>query len=163
MPAQAVEILTGGSAVWGDPVRLDETIQRTPFQASLMNRFTFADGQVHYLKLSMIGIDEVDNDGEVPTGHGTMEFRDTDGDVLWGESDWFRPDGQDIGIWRFASGTGKWEGATGTIDVVLHGMFEDLELELPPKGPTRYFGFIEGTGSIDAPRLPAAAVAGASG
>jgi hypothetical protein len=153
MTAQAVQVLTGGSAEWGDPVRLNENIQRTPFVASLMNQFTFADGQVHYLKLHMIGIDEVDNDGEVPTGHGSMEFRDTDGDLLWAESDWFRPDGADIGVWTFASGTGKWKGTTGTVDVVLRGMFADLEQVLPPPGPSRYFGFVEGTGTLDAPDL----------
>ncbi|MCW2953001.1 MAG: hypothetical protein JWQ48_2171 [Conexibacter sp.] len=153
MAAQAVEVLTGGSAEWGNPVRLDKEIQRTPFVASLMNRFTFDDGRVHYLKLHMIGIDEVDNDGEVPTGHGSMEFRDTDGDLLWAESDWFRPDGVDEGVWTFASGTGKWAGASGKIDVVLHGMFDDREQILPPPGPSRYFGFIEGTGKIDAPGL----------
>jgi hypothetical protein len=153
MTALGVKVLTGGSAEWGDPVRLDAEIQRTPFVASLMNRFVFADGQVHYLKLHMIGVDEVDNDGEVPTGHGSMEFRDTDGDLLWAESDWYRPDGADIGVWTFASGTGKWADATGTVDVVLHGMFDDLNQVLPPPGPARYFGFVEGTGTIDAPHL----------
>lgn len=153
MAAQAVEVLTGGSAEWGEPVRLNDEIQRTPFQASLMNRFTLGNGEVHFLKLSMVGIDEVDNDGEVPTGQGNMEFRDTDGDLLWAESDWFRPDGVDEGIWRFRSGTGKWKGASGTVDVVLHGMFHDLHEEMPPKGPSRYWGFIEGSGEIDAPAL----------
>jgi hypothetical protein len=153
MAPLAVEVLTGGSAEWGNPVRLDGDIQRAPFVASLMNRFTFADGRVHYLKLHMIGMDEVDNDGAVPRGRGTMEFRDTDGDLLWAESDWMRPDGCDIGVWTLTSGTGKWAGATGTVEVGLHGMYDDPDQIVPPPGPARYWGFMEGTGTIDAPGL----------
>ena len=153
MAAQRVEILTGGSADWGAPVRFDEETLKTWYEAYLMNRFTFADGQVHHLKLRIVGIDVIDNDGEVPSGWGSLEFQDLDGDYLRGHVDWYRRNNEDGGTWTFSSGTGKWQGASGTAELALYGMPQDLDAEMPPRGPIRYYGWLEGTGEIDAPAL----------
>jgi hypothetical protein len=32
-------------------------------------------------------------------------------------------------------------------------MPEDLDAEQPPRGPSRYFGFLEGRGELDLPNL----------
>lgn len=147
----AVNVIVGGSADWGAPVRSSEDLLRTWYEAYLMGRFEFADGERHYLKLRIVGIDEIDNEGEVPSGWGSLEFQDADGDWLRGHTDWYRRDGQDYGTWTFSSGTGKWEGATGTVELVLFGMPQDLEMEQPPTRASRYFGFLEGRGALDAP------------
>jgi hypothetical protein len=161
MANQNVDIFIAGSAIWAAPARIAENTLRTPYQASLMNRFVFEDGQVHYLKLHMVGVDEIDNDGAVVTGNGTMEFTDADGDLLRGESDWFLPEGPDergrvpenLGTMTFASGTGKWSGTTGTADLRCYGMYSDPAQAIPPIADTKYFAVFEGAGQLDAPGL----------
>jgi hypothetical protein len=41
---QHIDIFMAGSAIWSSPARVGENKLRTPYQAALMNRFTFADG-----------------------------------------------------------------------------------------------------------------------
>jgi hypothetical protein len=150
-----------GSAVWAAPVRVGEDTLRTPYQAALMNRFTFEDGTSHYLKLHMVGIDEINNRGMVTTGNGTMQFEDGDGDLLRGESDWFLPDGPDdhgrtpenAGTMTFTSGTGKWAGATGSATLSCHGLYGDPNQVIPPVDDTKYFAVFEGIGELDVPGL----------
>lgn len=153
MPTRNVQVMAGGSADWGAPVRFDEQTMKTWYEAYLMNRFEFDDGRVQYLKLRIVGIDEIDNDGEVPAGWGSLEFQDLDGDWLRGHVDWYRRDGRDGGTWTFSTGTGKWKGTTGTIELVLYGMPQDLDAEMPPRGPIRYYGFLEGKGQLEGPNL----------
>ncbi|MCW2952997.1 MAG: hypothetical protein JWQ48_2167 [Conexibacter sp.] len=152
MTVQHVEVLTGGNAQWGTPVRCDETKLQTAYEAALMNRFTLANGQVHYLRLRIVGIDEIDNDGEVPYGSGALEFQDADGDKMRGRVEWLRPEEIYLGTWTIASGTGKWTGANGTIELLLNGMHEDPQ-DGPPTGPTRYWGFLEGSGQLELPAI----------
>jgi hypothetical protein len=161
MAAQKIEVFMAGSAVWASPARVAENTLRTPYQASLMNRFTFEDGQAHYLKLHMIGVDEIDNEGTVVTGNGTMEFQDADGDLLRGESDWFLPSGPDergrtpenLGTMTFTWGTGKWKGAQGKAELRCYGMYSDPDQVIPPVHDTKYFAVFEGDGELDAPGL----------
>jgi hypothetical protein len=170
MSEQHVDVFMAGSAIWSSPARVGENLLRTPYQASLMNRFTFADGQVHYLKLHMVGIDVLDNDGVVTTGDGTMELMDADGDVLRGESLWFLPEApfekrrtpENLGTMTFTSGTGKWEGASGTAELECHGLYSDPEQTIPPVADTKYFAVFEGVGRLDVPRLALAAATPAS-
>lgn len=150
MAARTVHVLVGGSADWGTPVRASDELLKTWYEAYLMAKFEFEDRQVHYFKLRIVGIDEIDNDGDVPRGWGSLEFQDLDGDSLWGHVDWYRRDGLDRGTWTFASGTGKWQGTTGTVDLALFGGPQDHDAEMPPRGPIRYFGWLDGTGEIDA-------------
>ncbi|MHA6795612.1 hypothetical protein ACVGVM_19140 [Pseudonocardia bannensis] len=153
MAAQHVEIAAGGNADWSTPVRVDDSLLQASYQGIFMVRFAFADGRSHYLKMRIVGVDEMDNDGEVPSGFGALEFQDADGHRLRGRTDWYRADGADRGTWSFNSGTGKWEGASGKVEMLLNYMADDLDAELPPKGPIRFVGFIEGAGEIDAPGL----------
>ncbi len=153
MSPHQVEILVGGSADWGAPVRSDEATLKTQYEAYMMARIAVLDGDTHYLKLRIVGIDEIDADGEVPAGWGALEFQDHDGDWLRGHVDWYRRDGVDGGSWRFTGGTGKWSGADGTIEVVLYGMPLDLDAPRPPVGPSRYFGWLDGSGELSAPAL----------
>jgi hypothetical protein len=154
MAVQRVEIAVGGSADWSTPVRVDEETLQAAYHGSFMARFAFPDGRSHYLKMRIVGVDEMGNDGEVPSGFGALEFQDGDGDVLRGRTDWYRSDGADRGTWSFNSGSGKWEGASGKVDMLLHYLPDDLDVQLPPKGPIRFIGFLEGAGEMEVPRLP---------
>jgi hypothetical protein len=149
MAARPVRVMIGGSADWGQPVRYDGTTLKTWYEAYLMGRFEIGDGDMHYLKLRIVGIDEIDNEGEVPAGWGSLEFQDRDGDYLRGHTDWFRKDDVDYGTWTISSGTGKWEDAKGKIELVLYGMPQDLEMEQPPRTASRYFGWLEGEGTLE--------------
>ncbi|WP_214371230.1 hypothetical protein [Pseudonocardia sp. H11422] len=153
MATQRVEITAGGNADWSTPVRVDESMLQGSYQGIFMARFAFADGRAHYLKMRIVGVDEMDNDGEVPSGFGALEFQDADGDVLRGRTDWYRSDGADRGTWSFASGTGKWKGTNGKLEMLLTYLADDLTMKLPPRGPVRFIGFIEGAGDIDVPGL----------
>jgi hypothetical protein len=154
MAAHRVEVLTGGSAQWGTPVRCDDDKLQTAYEASLMNRFTLGNGQVHYLRLRIVGIDEIDNNGDVPYGSGALEFQDADGDTMRGRVEWLRPEDEYAGTWTIASGTGKFAGAAGSIALELNGMHEPA-LSGPPVGPSRYWGFLVGNGELELPSLPA--------
>lgn len=149
MAVEAVRAMIGGSANWGQPVRFDDSTLKTWYEAFLMGRFELGDGEMHYLKLRIVGIDEIDNDGEVPAGWGSLEFQDRDGDYLRGHTDWYRKEGLDYGTWTLSSGTGKWEGTTGRLELVLYGMPQDLEMAQPPTIASRYFGWLEGEGTLE--------------
>lgn len=153
MPGKQMELLVGGSADWGTPVRFDEATLKAQYEARMMARMAVAGSRAYYLKLRIVGVDDMDNEGEVPEGWGALEFQDTDGDWLRGQSSWYRADGEDRGAWTFSSGTGKWEHATGSAEMLLYYMPEDFTSDLPPEGPIRFFAFLEGSGEIEAPAL----------
>lgn len=150
--AKRVEIAAGGSADWSTPVRVDGAQLQAAYEGLFSVRLA-VDGSPHYLKMRIVGVDEMDNDGEVPSGFGALEFQDEDGEFIRGRSDWFRADGRDQGTWTFTSGTGKWEGIGGKVPMLLNYMSTDLEAKLPPSGPITFVGFLEGTGEIEIPAL----------
>ena len=149
MATHRVKALVGGSADWALPVRCGESMLRCTYEAYLMGRFVLDDDQTHYLKLRIAGVDDIDADGEVPSGWGSLEFQDRDGDYLLGHTDWYRRDGVDYGTWTLSSGTGKWQGTSGKIELVLYGMSQDLTMEQPPARASRYFGWLEGEGTLE--------------
>jgi hypothetical protein len=152
MGSQRVEVAAGGSADWSTPVRVDEAQLQAPYEGIFSVRLAVG-GTSHYLKMRIIGVDEMDNEGEVPSGFGALEFQDEDGDYIRGRTDWFRADGADQGTWTFNSGTGKWAGINGKIPMLLNYMADDLAAVLPPPGPIRFVGFLEGAGEIELPNL----------
>jgi hypothetical protein len=153
MSLQSVTIASGGHADWSTPVRIDDAQLQASYQGIFVCRFSFESAGSHYLKMRIVGVDEMDNAGEVPSGFGALEFQDADGDLLRGRTDWFRSDDRDQGTWTFNSGTGKWAGATGRVSMLLNYMSDVLGTSLPPSGPIRFVGFIEGSGEIDVPAL----------
>jgi hypothetical protein len=153
MAAQRVDIAAGGSADWSTPVRIDDSTLQASYQGIFMVRLSVDGGESHYLKMRIVGVDEMDNDGEVPSGFGALEFQDADGDYIRGRTDWFRADEKDQGSWTFNSGTGKWEGISGKVPMLLTYMADPLDAVLPPPGEVRFVGFLEGSGEIDVPGL----------
>jgi hypothetical protein len=148
-----LEITVGGIADMATPMRVDENLSRGVYEGFFMCKLTVAGGSPHYLKLRVVGSDDFDNEGEVPVGWGMLQFEDPDGDIMRGRTDWYRADEQDRGTWTWSSGTGKWEGVTGTAEMVLNYTTHDPITEIPPTSPVRFYGFIEGEGDMDAPAL----------
>lgn len=153
MAAQKLEIVSAGRADWMIPIRVEEDLLKVAYEAWFMSRLTLGDGDVHYLRLRFFGVDEMDNEGEVPSGFGILEFQDDGGDILRGRTDWYRRDGVDRGTWTLDSGTGKWQDAEGTAEMVLHYMPDDLAVELPPTRPVLCYAIVEGTGELSTPNL----------
>jgi hypothetical protein len=156
MAGQKVVITTGGIGDWHTPVRVDDKLSKAAYEANLATRVVFENGPTVHLKMRFVGIDDVLEDGAVPVGFGLLEAQDADGDWLRGRIDWFTEDGIDRGRYTFSSGTGKWEGVEGTVDVTLFALPEDLEVEMPPRGPIRFYGFFEGEGELTVPNLTSA-------
>lgn len=155
MARQKVLVTTAGIGDWRTPVRVDDDLSRAAYEAHLCTRVVFEDGPTVHLKTRFVGIDDVTEDGAVPAGFGIVEAQDADGDWLRGRIDWFIEDGVDRGTYTFSSGTGKWKEVDGTVDVVLFALPEDLEAEMPPRTPIRFYGFFEGEGELSVPNLAA--------
>ena len=151
MPKQQVHILAGGSAQWGRPVKKNEELLTTVYEAVLMVRFTFKDQRMHHLIGQISGMDDINAAGEVPTGFGYIDFRDEDKDRLHAHVDWYEGGGEAGGRFKFLSGTGKWEGVAGEMDLKLWGGPVDASTVLPSEQPIQFAGFLEGRGELELP------------
>jgi hypothetical protein len=146
---QALQITAGGSAEWGEPIPVAGGSFQTTYEAHVAVRFVIANAEPIYFRLRIIGVDDIDSEGEVPSGWGAMELQDPDGDVLYGRVDWWRRGQDDGGDWFFESGTGKWRDCQGRAEMLfLFGGPEDRFAPMPPTGPIRFYGFLEGSGQL---------------
>ena len=59
----------------------------------------------------------------------------------------------------FTGGTGKWEGLSGQILAPVWAEPEDRDQVMPAPGPIRFYGFIEGDGDLQIPKLEAESTA----
>ena len=153
MAERDVVVTTGGIGDWRTPVRVSDDLSRAAYEAHLMMRVQFEDGEAVHLKTRFAGIDDVQEDGRVPAGFGLVEAQDADGDWLRGRIDWFSEGDVDRGTYTFSSGTGKWRDVDGTVDVVLFALPEDLDGDMPPTKPIRFYGFFEGVGKLSLPHF----------
>ncbi len=143
----------GGVADWGAPVRKDDQRSAFAYFTKGSVRLTVNNERKFYLKMSIAGLDDITPDGAVPMGFGHCEMQDIDGDTMLADIDWYMEGEQDKGRLKIKSGTGKWQGAEGTVTLDLFGIPGDLEAPFPPKGPATFIGFTEGLGSLNAPNL----------
>lgn len=145
----------GGTANWSTPVRVGEDHWRANFETFLLHRYTFPDGRKVYVRTRYAGVDDINTAGEVFNGFGSMEGSDSDGDWLHGkiEFEMNEPGSEDWGkaVYTFQYGTGKWEGVSGQIKGDLWAEPEKHDQEMPPPGPIRFWGFVEGEGELDLP------------
>jgi hypothetical protein len=164
MSTYHVNFTAGGTGNWERPVRVDDTLYKVGFEAHLAHRLVFENGHTVHLRARYAGVDAITADGSLPVdaGYGHIECRDEDGDWLSGRVDWEGlegPEGDHAsgGVFTFSDGSGKWEGANGTIEGRLWFVFEDPQSstfpELPPTKPVRVYGFIQGEGKLTAPNL----------
>jgi hypothetical protein len=75
----------------------------------------------YYITGFLTGYDEITEDNLVPYGFSRVVLTDLDAEQLWGEIEWIpHEDGQDGGVMRIKSGTGKWKGAEGELKLMLY-------------------------------------------
>jgi hypothetical protein len=99
------------------------------------------------------GIDDISADGTVYAGIGNFEGMDDDGDWNHGRIDWIIRDDYQAAVFNFLYGTGKWEGASGAIEAPVWAEPEKHRQVMPPQGPIRFWGYIEGEGELTLPKF----------
>jgi hypothetical protein len=155
MMALHVHLLGGGTADWEKPVQIGPSSYRATYQTYITKRFSFENGRVVHVRTRYEGVDDIELDSAIPVngGFGHIEGVDEDGDRLYGRVDWVVEGEYEGGRYAFSGGTGKWEGVSGTIDAALWARPEDPDQVMPPEGPVRFWGFLEGEGELDVPSL----------
>lgn len=151
MDGSKVHMVAGGTARWGRQVPKDAKTNTVCYEADIMTKLTVwaPDERVSYHRSTYIGMDEVEADGRVPTGFGSVQLEDIrTGELLIGRVDWWEEGGRDLGTFSFESGTGFWENATGRIDVVLEFCALEPDGDLTSGDPVAVMGFLEGTGQF---------------
>lgn len=153
-----VWLAAGGTANWSTPIRVDESTWRANFETFFVHRYTFDDGRRVHVKTRYAGIDDVSAEGDVVSGFASTEGVDEDGDWLCGKIEFVisdDPNDQDWGkgVYTFLFGTGKWKDVSGSVTTTLWAQPEDRDQEMPPPGPIRFWGFLEGEGELTLPHL----------
>ncbi len=152
-----VRFLGGGTADWEKPVQIGPGSFRATYQTYITQRFEFENGRVVHVRTRYEGVDDIELSSEIPVngGFGHIEGVDEDGDLLFGRVDWVvrASDSYEGGRYTFSGGTGKWEGVNGTIEASVWARPEDPGQVMPPDGPVRFWGFIDGEGELDVPNL----------
>jgi hypothetical protein len=149
-----VKLVGGGTANWEKPVRTDENTWKANYETFLVHRYTLEDGRAIHVRTRYTGVDDIDSEGNVYGGYGNIEGLDDDGDTMHGRVDWLvKDDGYQAGIYSFSFGTGKWKGISGSIEAPVWAEPEDPNEPMPPAGPIRMWGFIEGEGELELPNL----------
>lgn len=148
-----VMMTAGGTANWEKPVRIGLDQWRASYQTFLVTRYTFDNGRKVHVKTRYSGVDDINLDGTVTGGFGHIEGRDENDDWLFGRVDWEVRGDYEGGIYTFLDGTGKWKGVSGEIRAAVFAVPEDFEQVMPPTGPIRFYGFIEGSGELVVPNL----------
>jgi hypothetical protein len=151
MATENVTFIAAGTAEWSAPARESATQSQVLYHGRFMGRMIRADGTEHFLRMNVLGMDVITDEGEVPTGYGSVEADDNEGDMLVGKVVW-SDKGQDIwgGDFTFVHGTGKFAGASAQIEVKLQAEFEG-NIPLPPTAESRVFGFMDGGGTLTLP------------
>lgn len=139
----------GGVASWGSPVEVDREISTFCYEVTSTMRLTIEDREPAYFSFSIRGMDEINRQGEVTSGFGKVQAEDDQGHRWYGHVDWFLENGRDKGKLIMRNGTGKWSKYSGEFDLDLWGRPADLNAPMPPAGPMKFVGFVEGTGTVE--------------
>jgi hypothetical protein len=153
MAQREVSLQSGGVARWGRQLPLRGELKTVCYEADLMSKLTVAGSESpRYFRTTFIGMDDVEADGAVPRGFGTVRFEDTrTDDLLIGRVDWFIEDGRDAGIFSFEEGTGAWKGVSGNVRVRLEFCTTRRGDSLTSGDPVSVMGFLDGTGTLTFP------------
>ncbi|MGZ4247075.1 MAG: hypothetical protein ACXVUE_02045 [Solirubrobacteraceae bacterium] len=148
-----VRVVGGGTANWSTPVRADENTWRANFETFIVHRYTFDDGRQIHVRTRYAGIDDVDATGFVFNSIASFEGMDDDGHWYHGRIDWDLKKEEYKAVYRFLFGTGKWEGVSGSIEAVVWAEPEKVDQVMPPTGPIRFWGHLEGEGDLTLPNF----------
>ena len=151
MTTMHVKMIGAGTADWEKPVQISKDEWRANYMTFLTMRYTLEDGRHIHVRTRYCGVDDIVLDGTVTGGFGHIEGQDEEGDWMFGRVDWEVRDDYQGGRYTFDGGTGKWERASGVIHAPVWAVPEDHDQVMPPKGPIRFYGFIEGDGDLELP------------
>jgi hypothetical protein len=151
-----VRMTAAGTANWEMPVQIGLEQWRVNYETWMVTRYSFDNGRVVHVKTRYAGVDDIDLSASAVTGgFGHIEGNDEDGDKLFGRVDWVVREGYQGGVYTFLGGTGKWKDASGTVEAEVWTDEEEHEQVLPPTGPIRNYGFVDGEGELSVPNLGA--------
>jgi len=149
MTERNVSMLAGATARWGRQVRRNEQLMTVGYEADVMAKFIVEGHGPFYMRGMFTGMDDVDAQGEVPTGFGFVTFQDIkSGDELRGRVDWYLEEGRDKGTFHFEDGSGAWSGVQGELPVDLAFTTKEPGAPLNSGEPVEVMGFLEGTGRL---------------
>lgn len=151
MPQFDAHMVAGGLAQWGRQLPKDAKLNTVCYEADLISKLTLRGGieRTSYHRSVYVGMDDVESDGRVPSGFGTVRLEDIRSqELLIGRVEWWEEDGRDLGTFYFEGGTGFWERARGRIDVLLEFCTKDRAGDLTCGDPVAVMGFLEGTGNF---------------
>jgi hypothetical protein len=152
-----VSLIGGGIANWSTPVRAGENLWRANYETFIGTRLAFEDGRQVHVRTRYSGIDDVDASGFVFASIMSFEGLDDQGDMHHGHVDWTITQVDGIvdhrAVYHFEYGTGKWEGVRGSINAVVWAAPDDPKQIMPPTGPIRFWGVIDGEGDLSVPNF----------
>lgn len=134
------KLLGGGVANWGTFIPTSEGMSTFTYETEGTMRLDIEGKDSTYLYGYLTGMDDINEEHIVTSGFGNLELTDIDGDKIFVKVSWFWKDERDQGEYNIWSGTGKWTGVQGKIDVVLKPALTNSE--------TRFGAFLEGEGHI---------------
>lgn len=118
MTEKRVTFFAGGSGHWSEALPIDNNLSIIVQQTKLTGVLSMDDNDM-VLMCFMTGYDKLREDGLVVDAKGHAEFIDVDGDKVWLSVDSYWGEDEYRIDFKLASGTGKWEQATGDIGGVL--------------------------------------------
>jgi hypothetical protein len=148
-----VRISGAGTANWSTPIRVEENVWKANYETFFVHRYAFDDGRQIHVRTRYAGVDDISADGTVFAGIGSFEGMDDDGDWHHGRIDWIIRGDYQAGVYNFLFGTGKWQGVEGALEAPVWAEPEKVDQVMPPTGPIRFWGYIEGEGDLTLPNF----------
>jgi hypothetical protein len=154
MTQNNVHLVCAGTALWHRKIPISDDMRIVAYEATMMAKLVIADrDNPAYCRALWTGMDEVDKNGDVPTGYGRGSFVEVNSDsALRWDVRWYTDENSGYrGLFTFTSGTGEWQGVSGEIDAGLEfcTLFEDGDQA--GDAPIPVLGFLEGDGSMSVP------------
>lgn len=118
------QLIFAGHARHGTLVKVDRAKGYFTAEVNFPTRLELGPDEPLYLTARLVACDYVDLENDIITsGEGFFQFTDEQGDEFW--ADW-QVDGIELkGVLEITGGTGKWQGASGSIDVRLRAVPHD--------------------------------------
>lgn len=137
------QIQAGGVAVWGKAMPTSKGLSGFTYETEGTLKLSIDGRDPAYFYVYMTGLDNIDTEGTVRDGFGNATLTDIDGDNIHVKVDWFwdTQSLEDRGRFTLWSGSGKWNGVSGELDVVLKPTLSGED--------DRFGAFLEGQGNVE--------------
>ncbi|GEM_PF-2397027 len=140
MSSLKASLTGGGIAKWGKFIPSADGLHTFTYETEGTMRLDLEGKEPLYFYGYLTGMDDINDEHVVVSGVGNLILKDLEGDAIMCKVDWFVKDGKDKGMFRFWSGTGKWEGIDGEIDVTLNPALTETD--------DKFGAFLEGEGTV---------------